>query len=320
MRIVEHDEISSDLEGEVQLLDLCAGWGTMDFHRTKEARKLGYPAADYFGVYAIEDGRILSAVRVLRLPYTLPEGQTETVSAIQGVTTRRDRRGLGLGRELLNEVHTRERRAGNRFSLLWTSRSNTAHWLYESIGYRDVYTPDLATRRIPRRTVPQDRCRLAKVEAGDVAKIERIHATATQGRIGFTPRDRVFLRSRLELGFVRPDSFRLVIKEDRPIGYIELRDAATGVKVSEVVMTGGSSHVVSLLSALERLAAGRWLTLWNTFVRDSKNVLSGRGYAVSDFAYYSLMALPLDKSSFEFQESALGTIDPRFVCQALDYF
>lgn len=321
MRIVEHDEISSGLEGEVQLLDLLAGWEPpMDFHRMRQARKLGYPAADYVGVYAVEGDRILSMVRVLRLPYTFLDGHTETLSAIQGVTTRRDRRRCGLARGLLNEVHMRERKAGSRFSLLWTGRSNTAHQLYESMGYRDVYTPDLATRRLPRRRVGQDRYKLKMAKNGDAMKIERFHAVATRNRIGFTPRPKGFLRSLLSLRFFRSDSLRLILRDGHPAGYIELQEAADWVKVSEVVMTGDSSNVAGLLDVLEQLAAGKCLAFWNTFVRDSRSVLEGRGYSVSNLAYYSLMALPLNRPHVSIQESTLGAADPRFVCQALDHF
>jgi GNAT superfamily N-acetyltransferase len=320
MRIVEHDEIPADMEGEVQLLDLSAGWRTMDFHRVREVKRLGYPVADYFGVYAVEGDRILSMVRVLRLPYSFLDGHTETLSAIQGVTTRRDVRGRGLARKLLNEVHARERRAGSSFSLLWTSRSNMAHQLYESLGYRDIYTPDLAARRLPKRRVGKDRYRLETAKIGDAVKIERFHAVATRSRIGFTPRPKGFIRYLLNLRFTGPDSFRLVFRDGHPVGYLELQEVPDWVRVSEVVMTEDSSDVAGVLDVLERLAAGKCLALWNTFVRDSRSVLEGRGYPVSDFAYYSLMALPLNRSHAKNIDSMLGAADPRFVCQALDYF
>jgi hypothetical protein len=259
-------------------------------------------------------------VRVLRLPYTFLDGHTETISAIQGVTTRRDVGGRGLAKELLNEVHARERRAGSSFSLLWTSRSNMAHQLYESLGYRDVYTPDLAARKVPGRRVGKGRCVLKTAKIGDAVKIERLHAVATRNRIGFTPRPERFIRYLLNLRFTRPDSFRLVLRDGHPVGYLELSEAPDWVRVSEAVMRGDSSDTAGLLDVLERLAAGRCLALWNTFVRDSRSVLVGRGYSVSDFAYYSLMALPLNGSHAKGQESALGVADPRFVCQALDYF
>ena len=104
MRILDYDELPSGVEGQAQLLDMSAGWGPMDFRRVGDARRIGYPAADYFGVYAVEGGEVLSMVRVLRLPFTTPKG-VEKIGAIQGVVTRRDRARRGLARKLIEEVH-----------------------------------------------------------------------------------------------------------------------------------------------------------------------------------------------------------------------
>jgi GNAT superfamily N-acetyltransferase len=320
MRILEHDELPSDLEADLQLLRLSVGWVPRDFNRTEQARSAGYPSADYFGLYAVEGNRILSTVRVLRLPYTFPDRHTETVSGILSVLTRQDSRGQGLARQLLNEIHTRERKAGSRFSILW-AESITAHRLYESMGYEDVYTPDIATKRALQRGAFHDPYELEPAKDDDVATIERLHFAATRDRIGFTPRPRGLLGSLLKFGLFKADSFRLILRDGRPIGYLELQETPGWVNVSEVVMTGDSSDMSGLLSVLERVSTGRWLSFWNTFVRDSKKVLEGRRYSFSNLGDYLLMSLPLDKkSSLHEQTSVLGTADPRFVCQDLDHF
>jgi predicted acetyltransferase len=79
----------------------------LDFKKMEEARRSGYPAADYFGVYAVENKQVASAVRVLRIPYTMGDGTVEIVSGIQGVVTRRESSRNGFARQLLSEVHER---------------------------------------------------------------------------------------------------------------------------------------------------------------------------------------------------------------------
>ncbi len=157
MRIVDHDELSSASQQQVHLLDMTAGWGALDFSDINQARKTGYPATDYFGVYAVEGGEVLSAVRVIRFPFTTPN-EVRQVAGIQGVVTRRDTGRKGLAYKLLEEVHRRERASGKKFAMLWTGRGVVAHGLA------------VANRR-PRRTVlclaaagppPRHDCRLGR--------------------------------------------------------------------------------------------------------------------------------------------------------------
>jgi len=329
MRILTHDELPPDLETDLQLLRLSVGWPPRDFQRLRQARRLGYPAADYLGLYAVEDGRVVSTVRAVRVPFTFPDGHSETVSTVLSVITRRDRRGRGLARTLIGEVNARERRAGSSFCFLWTEHSLSAHRLYERMGYRDLYTVDLAVRRPspasqgPRRGAYT----LERLKDGDAATVERLHAASTRGRTGFTPRRRGFLRSDRKLGLSGSEPVRLILKDGRPVGYVVLDEAPGWVSVGEVVLTtGGRSDrgatpamVTHLVADLERLAARRWLSLRYTFVRDHGRELERRGYAFGT-GDRVLMSLPLDGSPPDLQVSTLGSADPRFTCQLLDYF
>ena len=106
MRIMSFDELPEEWEPKVQLFDASVEWYPTDLRRLKEARKTGYPAADYSEVYAVEGDDVQSAVRVLRISYTIGNGTTETMSEICGVVTRKEwsRRGLA-------KAETLERRA-----------------------------------------------------------------------------------------------------------------------------------------------------------------------------------------------------------------
>lgn len=316
MRILEFDELGSALEPQAQLLDLAAGWAPNDFGKFKQARRMGYPSAAYAGIYAVENGEILSAVRVLRLPYTTAEG-IQQVAGIQGVVTRRDSGRKGLARKLLLEAHTREKDAGSKYSLLWTGRGQVAHSLYEDLGYQDVYAPDLATFRVEKRgnSGPYT---LKDVEESDLDALEELHRRATAGRLGFTPRPRGIVRSLLHIGFLAKESLHVVFYAGRMVGYAQLQRSSAWCSLNELVLEP-ETPVERVLPTLEATAKGGWFAIRNTVVRDALPLLRRRGYSYSPFAYYSLLALPLEKPSSDIAEE-LGTADRRFACQHLDYF
>lgn len=318
MRIIDHDKLAPSMEAQVHLLDMSAGWGPMDFKSITEARRLGYPAADYVGVYAVEGREILSEVRVIRIPFTTPEGVTQIVSGIQGVATRRDHSGRGLARKLLEEVHRREKAAGITFALLWTGHAMVAHRLYGSMGYIDVHTPKIAMRFCGARQGKPSGYELRKVREKDVVTIAGLHTEATKGRVGFTPRAAGLLRSLFKLGFVKPESIRMILRDGQVVGYAMLESNPRWTRFDEVVFCRGAK-LADVLELLESEAPKRWLLLRNTFVQDAPALLRRRHYTLSDHAYYGLLAATLESSTSKFTET-LGTSDSRFSCQYLDYF
>ncbi|MDA4122449.1 MAG: GNAT family N-acetyltransferase [Thaumarchaeota archaeon] len=318
MKILEHDELPSNMEADLQLLRLSVGWVPRDFARMEEARKAGYPSADYLGLYAVEDGRILSTARVVRVPYTFPDGHKESVSGILSVITREDARGRGLATKLLTEIQDRERKKGIKLCLLWTDRSISAHGLYESMGYKDVYAPDFATKRAGKKTASPKGYELRKAEEGDLPEMVAIYEEANRMRMGFTPRPRGLLPSIVKFGLVGTGSFRMIIKGGRPVGYLDISESSAWVKVSEVAMSEGSAS--ELVPLVEAISTGKWVTFWNTFVRDSKATLRSRGYVTSNFDNHILMGLRLDRPRAKDLPAFMGTSDDRFVCQVIDYF
>ena len=318
MRIIDHDELAPSMEAQVHLLDMSAGWAPMDFKSIEHARRSGYPSADYVGVYAVEGREVLSEVRVIRIPFTTPGLTTEIASGIQGVATRRDRSGRGLARKLLEEVHRREKAAGIRLALLWTGHAMVAHGLYNSLGYVDVHTPKIAVRFCGGRRGEPSGYELRKVREKDAETIAALHTEATKGRIGFTPRAAGLLSSLFELGFVKPESIRMILRDGRAVGYVMLESNPLWTRFDEVVFCRGAK-LGDILDLLESEAPNRWLLLRNTFVQDASPLLRRRRYALSDHAYYGLLAAPLQGSASRFTR-ALGTSDPRFSCQYLDYF
>ncbi len=317
MRIVDHDELSSASQQQVHLLDMTAGWGALDFSDINQARKMGYPATDYFGIYAVEGGEVLSAVRVIRFPFTTPNGVGQ-VAGVQGVVTRRDTGRKGLARKLLEEVHRREEASGKKFAMLWTGRSMVAHGLYEKLGYVDVYSPELAIRRIPRNTTKPTGYRLRKARRDDFRPIERLHAEATKGRLGFTPRTPRYIEIVVQLGFASLEGLMVIEKRGEPVGYAQMQKVFGLPRVEELFLLS-DAEPDQVLSLLEVGARGGWCAFRNTTVRDHLGLLKARGYAMTNLAYYGLLAKPLDGGRHD-MALELGTTSPRFTCQAFDYF
>jgi GNAT superfamily N-acetyltransferase len=317
LRILDHDELPSGSEEQMHLLDMSAGWGAFSFAQISKARRMGYFSADYFGVYAVEGEEILSAVRVIKLPFTTSSG-VERIAGIQGVVTRRDHGRSGLARQLLEEVHRREKKAGTRFSLLWTGRGMIAHGLYEKLGYVDVYTPELAVKRVPSKPDAAKGYGLRRARKADFALIEKLHTKATTGKLGFTRRPAKDIEFTVQFGFSSLDSLRIIVKAGQPVGYAQVQKLAGWPRLEELVLSP-TCEPANVLHLFEAEAARGWFALRNSSVREHRGLLEERGYAISNLAYYSLLAKPLDGGSHDLIRE-LGTTSPQFPCQAFDYF
>lgn len=318
LRVVDFDDLPKRLEAGAQLLDATTGWYPWDFARISDARRLGYPAASYFGVYAVEGSEVLSVVRVLRLPYTMANGEVETISGVAGVVTRPERSHRGLARRLLEEVHQREAAVGSRFVMLWTGRAMMAHNLYESMGYVDVFTPPIAILRCGTPRKKPAGYEMRKATKGDAKPIHGLHRETTSGRMGFTPRPKGILPALFKLGWIKPNAFWLILRSGEPVGYAHLERGLGWAKSGEVVLKGGAD-VSAALSLLELEARGSWLTLSGTFVSDQRGLLARRGYALTGNSYSTLLARPLGGKRGPSMDE-LGTAEPSFTCQHLDGF
>ncbi|MFI5418821.1 MAG: GNAT family N-acetyltransferase [Candidatus Lutacidiplasmatales archaeon] len=288
----------------------------------RRLQRLGHPASDYFGVYAVEDGQLLSRIETLHLNFRGVDGP-QSVVGIADVLTRPDGLGRGFARRLLGEVHRRELTRGRDWSFLWTRRSWGAHRLYGELGYRDVYSPPFAFREIPRtrrRALPAG-YRWRTVRSADAARLERLLDDSRRDRLGFVPRARGATRLRFQLGWRRPENHRMLMFRARPVGYAFLSEqSGWNLSTNEVVLTS-PHHVESMLTALEGLAAGRWLTFqWTTFVRDAQAALEARGYRVFPASHTVLMAKTL--RSRRTREEDLRSVfqSPRFSSHRGDMF
>jgi len=294
-----------------------AFFGFLGPEEVPRLRRLGL-VTDYVGLFAVEGGSVLGQVLVLRILYRTSSG-LEPVAGISSVTTRTDARRRGVARTLLQEVHRREAAAGRRFALLWTSQSWFAHRLYESLGYRDVWTPPSAVRVLPRaRGSRKDQLR--PVAAGELSAVERLHTDVTREDPGFSARPRGTLRVLQAGGDLDLANLMVLGPRGSIRGYAVLGKAPGLRRCGEFVARPQAS--ATLLDGLERRAAPGVLWMGNSPVRALRPELRSRGYLLrAEAEWRVLMARPLSGSRDPtVLRKELGVDRPTFRCMSLDRF
>ncbi|MGC2289752.1 MAG: GNAT family N-acetyltransferase, partial [Thermoplasmata archaeon] len=295
MRIVELSDLPDDLGAQIGALNWLDGDPPVDAtYMRRRLRQLGYPVSKYQAVLAVDRGQVLGKVETVLQPYATPVG-TESAVWVTGVVTRPDAVRLGVARALLQATHALERTAGRRWAFLWTHRSWAAHGLYEELGYRDVYAPPSALRRLPRSTgkaLPRG-YGWRTIRRTEASLLERLLEEASRGRQGFIPRYPGSFRARFKLGWRRPSEFSVLTMDSTPVGYAHAPLGRHARTAYEVVVTH-SRHATAMLDALERGSAGRWLAMARTtFITDHEALFRQRGYAVYRHSHATMMAKPL---------------------------
>jgi GNAT superfamily N-acetyltransferase len=322
VRIYDLDSLPPALLPQLATLAPTDGDAPQGIEFIRRARRAKLPASDYYAVYAVEDGKVLSRVESLQLPFA-GVARREVVVGISDVLTRPEGIGRGLARGLLDEVHRRERRRGRRWSFLWTRRSWGAHRLYESMGYEDVYSycsavaePSTSARRRAVRNY-----RLSPENSATGIRLERLLAEGTSGRLGFVPRAPDSFRTRFLLGWRKPGSHRLLFRGERAVGYAHVSDESRwNLSVNEVVVTEPTDRE-PMLERLEGLAGRRRLTFQaTTFVRDAGALLLARKYQILPMSHAVLMAKDLTSRRPVGSELRSVFTDPRFSCHRGDMF
>lgn len=319
-------ELSPQERQSLPALYVLDGGDTWDDEFLREIHRGPTAFVPYHAVYAVEGGEVLATVQVIRFPFAVrPAGRVLPASGLDYVVTRPDHLRKGLATRLIREVHRREIAAGRRWIFLWTRRSWGAHRAYEKLGYRDVYTPPYALRRVPSAPAPPapSGYRLRKAKVRDAGLLESILDGCSRGRLGFVPRYRGSFRTRFRLRWCLPQDVRVLLHRGRPVGYVHATRSLRALHVHEAVVP--PAHAQAMLTALERSARGRWLVIGRTnFVVDQRELLRARGYRSYPGTHATLMARPLrrskEKAAPGWRELRGTFSDPRFSLHAGDCF
>ncbi len=322
-RFVRYDQLTPRQRAWAPALEWTDGDPPSVPERIDSARLGGRHFQRYESLYLLDDGVPLARVGSVRLDFR-SASHSEVVCGVADVVTRPDVIHRGYAKALLVETHRRARKEGLRWSYLWTRRSWGAHRLYEREGYRDVYSPASAFRKIPRTSA---RWRLPggfsvrQADASDAELLEGLLSQATEDRLGFVPRATGSFGVRFRIGWRRPEDFWILRRGRKPLGYAQVQTERFDLLCRELVLEDRSVSPV-LLKAIEAKAAGKWLGFGNTtFVEEGRALLKLNGYAVVEGTHGVLMACPLvPPSRGAWNELQQTFADPRFSLHGGDMF
>jgi GNAT superfamily N-acetyltransferase len=320
MRILTFDELTPSLELDRALVHLSAFGGVFARPKVDLIRsRLGF-FSEYVGVFAVDRGRLLGQVFVLRIPYRFRDG-AGVVGGIAAVGTQPDRARAGIAGALLHEAHRRERESGIERTALWTNRSWGAHNLYEELGYRDVYSsPWVLHAPLPRgrrRSAPGVRAG----RRGDLAAIDRLHTRLFADRFGYHRRPKGFSRTELLLGELDPAKHLLVARrQGRLQGYARFDPNPSRVLCGELVAQDSATKA-RLIAGIARVAGPRPFVFQHTWVNDPPSPLGRPGYVATRGGWYRMMGCDLRRSWSDTEAvQTFGSDDDSFVCLSGDRF
>ncbi len=306
MRIVSYEELR-DPRDFFELMEACFGEVAAPEHPNlircyDERRRKEFG----FGLYR---GRTLASfIGVAELTVRTRSGETESALGIHHVATHPAYARQGLSRRLFDFVHQRYRKAGTRFSFLYTSHSLVARALYCGLKYADI---PLAGSRAPRAllilTPTHQRLKRNLTRIADLAVAEKLFAEATTGEAGFVVRPRGWPLSRLrqwkqKLGGVFIDRDGYALTEPDPFGR----------RIYEFICRNRAAYV----RLLNRITAATRGGLVDYYVRDPilRSIYAERGARFRRETYASLMVKPLTRATFR---SVFGS---RFFQSPVDQF
>ncbi len=306
MKIVSYEELR-DPRDFFELMEASFGEVAVPEHpgllqRYDERRKHEFG----FGLYR---GRTLASfIGVAELTVRTRSGETESALGIHHVATHPAFARQGLCRRLLEVVHEKYRKAGRRFSFLYTNHSLVARALYCELGYKEI---PLSGTRAPRALlILPPTCKRPKrnrTRIADLAVAEKLFAEAVVGEYGFVVRPRGWVLSRLRQWKMKPDY--VFIDRD---GYVFTNPDKFGRRIEEFICRDRAAYV----RLLNRTAAATRGGLVDYYVRDPilRSIYKERGARFRRETYASLMVKPLTRAPFS---SVFG---PRFFQSSVDQF
>jgi GNAT superfamily N-acetyltransferase len=261
--------------------------------RLDRVRVRGKRFLRYESLHAVERGVPVARAGSVRIRFVTDRGE-EVVCGVADVVTRADAVRRGYATALLEETHQRARAEGIRWAFLWTRKSWGAHRAYERLGYRDVYSPELALRRGTVRSRRGQGTVTGRVaRRSDAALLDRLLAAAAEDRTGFSRRPEGWFGAVFRLGWRTPTIYRVLSENGRPIGYLQATADRFDVVVREVVLARPDLYPRAL-DYVESLARDRWIGFASTtFVRDARTEFARRRYDRVPGAHAVLMAAPL---------------------------
>jgi GNAT superfamily N-acetyltransferase len=283
---------------------------------------LGFPYADYGGLYAADGNDVLAMVEVNRPKFALRAG-VETIGGFAYVCTRPSVSRMGLMKKLLKEALSREEAAGIRWMFHCTGRGLVAHALYERLGFMDVgaVTEAYGFCRPESRQTLTAGYSVRQPEKKDLESLDLLHDEFAKGRFGFSSRPKGHLSRWVESGGIALSSILMMARDGVPVAYAVTKPQGERSIGGFEMVAPGPEDRVPLLQALESRADGNWLVVGCSPSNVWEPLLAERGYRVTRDTWGVCMAMPLGRelSAGEMRHE-LGADDPGFIFHLLDSF
>jgi GNAT superfamily N-acetyltransferase len=309
MQILEYDEVDPLAVLHLNLLALEFALTPEHAAHIRRADPRPFP---FFAIYAVEQGQVLGQVGVFRLPMITTEGR-EDVGGVWAVSTHPQHAGRGIASLLLEEAHTRMRKAGLRFSTLGTNRYRVAHKLYQQHDYEDmgVQATALATWEMAHQPT-----RLVALSAGSEGYdlIERIYDDVAPAYLGYAWRHTPFAILRDKVS----NADLWVLQENgHYVGYTIAHLEKNILNISSVLLCEG----VQMVEAVAAVANGLKSKYVRVQVSRPVEIASLRqaGFQVAHPAWDAFMLKPLTpEMTHEYARRLFGIGTDRFLISWLD--
>lgn len=315
MQVRTYDEVDPF---DVYQLTLAAFGSGLRERWVRLARRRDPRVLDEYAIYAVVRGRPVAQAIPLRMDLRLTSG-IEPVGAIAGVCAHPSVWGRGYARRLMERAHEMYRERDLSIATLATSRNIRGYGLYRKLGYVDLAPFYRATRRVSRRTPRRSAVRLRKARRSDLPTVQALFDRYVRDLCGWTVRPAELLPLYVAWSADALDTFRLVLRDGVPVGYVCTAPKAQRLVEEAIVPDTGDFRAAILL--LERRAPGGISTTGDLTAGRDLARFRGLGYAIAGPIPSTTMALSLEASrSTRSLPRAFGATRGRFAHYPTDDF
>lgn len=229
MKIREYDEL--DAQEIMELNQGSLGW-SLPPEKAEKIRKLDPHVPDYFALFGLEKGKVVSQVGAVSVDTKAVSG-TERLGFIWGVCTDPKAARKGYAGGLFEELHKRLSVDDIRYVLLGTSKGFVAYNLYRKLGYMDFIRLRWAIKY----------CEPVKRSSKDIVFIKtrkdsvfsELWSRYSRGLLGFSNRPRELMKIKKAWGWPPINITGTFQKRGKTIGYILANKEGNKIKIEEII-------------------------------------------------------------------------------------
>ncbi|KPK17939.1 MAG: hypothetical protein AMK69_25305 [Nitrospira bacterium SG8_3] len=229
LKIREYDEL--DAQEILELNKGSLGW-SLTPEKAEKIRKLDPHVPDYFALFSVERGTVVSQVGAATVNTETISG-TERLGFVWGVCTDPKAARKGYAGSLFEELHDRLSDDDIRYVLLGTSRGFVAYNLYKKLGYMDFIGLKWAIRQCkPMEKVTRD---IAFTKTRKDSIFSEIWTRYTKGLLGFSKRPRDLIKIKKAWGWPPINIAGIFQRKGKTLGYILANKVGKTITIEEII-------------------------------------------------------------------------------------